>query len=136
MTAEVAAQRSRPKDVRDAALMLVGRDLMARTSELVSNTLESITWKDNGTALVAGAIDTRAGSYPPAWESQRNGRERRVDPPRPVPPPSSRSCLSWLARERCYAPAGRAGNLNGAVRSIAGPTNEHTFALSDRERIT
>jgi hypothetical protein len=53
MKAEVAAQRSRPKDVRDAALMLVGRDLMARTSELVSITLESITWKDNGTALVA-----------------------------------------------------------------------------------
>jgi integrase len=50
---EAAAQRARPKDLRDVALMLVGRDLLARASELVSITMESITWQENGTALVA-----------------------------------------------------------------------------------
>jgi site-specific recombinase XerD len=51
--AEAAAHRPRPKDLRDVALMLTGRDLLARASELVSITVESITWQDNGTALVA-----------------------------------------------------------------------------------
>jgi integrase len=51
--AEAAAGRLRLKDLRDVALMLAGRDLLARASELVSITVESITWMDNGTALVA-----------------------------------------------------------------------------------
>jgi site-specific recombinase XerC len=42
----------RPKDVRDLALMLAGRDLLARTSELVSITAESITFEDDDTAVI------------------------------------------------------------------------------------
>lgn len=45
---------ARPKDVRDMALMLAGRDLLARASELVSVTVEAIAWDEaDGTALVS-----------------------------------------------------------------------------------
>jgi site-specific recombinase XerD len=44
---------TRPKDLRDLALLLVGRDLLARASELVSITVEAITWDGDGTAQVA-----------------------------------------------------------------------------------
>jgi integrase len=42
----------RIKGARDLALLLVGRDLLARASELVSLTVEAITWREDGTALV------------------------------------------------------------------------------------
>lgn len=44
---------AKPKDVRDLALMLVGRDLLTRASELVSIDLEAVTFDPDGTALVA-----------------------------------------------------------------------------------
>jgi site-specific recombinase XerD len=45
--------RGRLRDLRDLAVMLVGRDLLARASELVSLTVEGITWADNGSAQAA-----------------------------------------------------------------------------------
>lgn len=58
---------ARPKDVRDLALILVGRDLLARSSELVSLTVEAITWHDEkGTALaqlMRGKTDTETHTY-------------------------------------------------------------------------
>jgi site-specific recombinase XerC len=42
----------RPKDIRDLALMQVGRDLLARSSELIAITCESIAWDDTGLAQV------------------------------------------------------------------------------------
>jgi site-specific recombinase XerD len=53
------------KDLRDVALMLVGRDLLARASELVSITVDAITWQDE-TALVAmrrGKTSTETETY-------------------------------------------------------------------------
>lgn len=41
------------KAARDLALVLIGRDLLARASELVSLNVEAITWQDNDTALVS-----------------------------------------------------------------------------------
>jgi site-specific recombinase XerD len=51
IVASIDAADARPKDVRDLALMLVGRDLLARASELVSVTVESITFDDD-TAVI------------------------------------------------------------------------------------
>jgi site-specific recombinase XerD len=52
IAASVAGRR--PKDLRDLALLQVGRDLMARASELVSVTVEAIAWDEkDGTAQVA-----------------------------------------------------------------------------------
>jgi site-specific recombinase XerD len=43
----------KPKDVRDLALLLTGRDLLARASEAIAVTAESITWDEaDGTAQV------------------------------------------------------------------------------------
>jgi site-specific recombinase XerD len=52
IAATVDAPEARAKDVRDLALLLVGRDLMARASELVSITLEAVTFDEDGTATV------------------------------------------------------------------------------------
>jgi hypothetical protein len=49
IVASIDTQGMRPKDVRDLALMLAGRDLLARASELVSITAESITFDDDDT---------------------------------------------------------------------------------------
>jgi integrase len=44
---------TRSKDVRDLAAMLVGRDLLARASELVTVTVEALSWdEEDGTATV------------------------------------------------------------------------------------
>jgi integrase len=44
---------TKPKDLRDLALILTGRDLLARASEVVSITVESIVWDESdGTAQV------------------------------------------------------------------------------------
>lgn len=52
--AHVAGPDARLKEVRDVALMLVGRDLMARASELVSLTCDSVVFDDeDGTALIS-----------------------------------------------------------------------------------
>jgi hypothetical protein len=52
IVASLDGPAARPKDVRDLTLMLVGRDLLARASELVSVTAESLTFDDDGTALI------------------------------------------------------------------------------------
>lgn len=41
------------RDLRDLAVVLVGRDLLARASELTSITVEAITWQADGTAQVS-----------------------------------------------------------------------------------
>jgi site-specific recombinase XerD len=52
--AHVAGPTARMKDLRDVAMMLVGRDLLARASELVSITCEAVTFdEEDGTALIA-----------------------------------------------------------------------------------
>jgi site-specific recombinase XerD len=51
--AHVAGSEARLKEVRDVALMLVGRDLLARASELVSIPCEALSFDDeDGTALI------------------------------------------------------------------------------------
>jgi len=53
ITAAVGGGGVKLKDVRDLALLWVGRDLLARASELVSVTIESIRWdRDDDTAQV------------------------------------------------------------------------------------
>lgn len=54
------------RDLRDQALLLVGRDLLARASELVALRVEDVTAADNGGALVALRrlkTDTEARPY-------------------------------------------------------------------------
>jgi integrase len=54
------------KDLRDVALMRVGRDLLARAGELVSLTVEMIAWDEDGTATVSlrrFKTATQADSY-------------------------------------------------------------------------
>jgi integrase len=47
------AADARPRDIRDVALLLVGRDLLARASELVGIDREAVTFNEGkGTALV------------------------------------------------------------------------------------
>jgi site-specific recombinase XerD len=53
IVAHVTAAEPSKKDLRDLALMLVGRDLLARASELVSVTREGVDFTEDGTALVA-----------------------------------------------------------------------------------
>lgn len=53
IAAHVEAAGPRLKDLRDLALVLVGRDLLARASELVAVTVESIAWQPEGTAQIA-----------------------------------------------------------------------------------
>jgi site-specific recombinase XerD len=51
--AHVAGPAARLKEVRDVALMLVGRDLLARASELVSIPYEALSFDDeDGTAII------------------------------------------------------------------------------------
>jgi site-specific recombinase XerD len=52
IVASIDAADARPKDVRDLALMLLGRDLLARASELVSITVENITFDTDDTAVI------------------------------------------------------------------------------------
>jgi site-specific recombinase XerC len=52
IVASIDAPHMRPKDVRDLALMLVGRDLLARASELVSVLAESIAFDTDGAAVI------------------------------------------------------------------------------------
>lgn len=47
-----AARKTKLRDLRDLAVVLVGRDLLARASELVALTVKAITWQEKGTALV------------------------------------------------------------------------------------
>lgn len=54
------------RDLRDQALLLVGRDLLARASELVALRVEDVALLDNGAALVAlrrRKTDTEARPY-------------------------------------------------------------------------
>jgi integrase len=50
--AHVEVSGPRMRDLRDVALLLVGRDLLARASELVSVTRETIELRPDGTAIV------------------------------------------------------------------------------------
>jgi hypothetical protein len=50
--AHALTSSARPKDARDLALLLFGRDLMARASELISLTVEMIRLQPDGTARV------------------------------------------------------------------------------------
>lgn len=49
----VLGDDTRARDVRDVALMLVGRDLLARASELVSLTVDAVTFDIDGRATCA-----------------------------------------------------------------------------------
>jgi integrase len=49
----VLGDDARLKDLRDVALMMVGRDLLARASELVGLTVEAVQFEADGVALVA-----------------------------------------------------------------------------------
>jgi integrase len=52
--AKVLTEDVRLKDIRDVALLLVGKDLLARASEIVSLTLDAVAFDlDDGTAHVA-----------------------------------------------------------------------------------
>jgi integrase len=55
------------KDLRDLAVLLVGRDLLARANELVQLTHEAVQFQENGTALVRMRrckAETRTSTYP------------------------------------------------------------------------
>jgi integrase len=56
------------RDSRDLAVVLIGRDLLARASELVSLTVECVSFDDDGTAVVClermKTAKGKTGSYP------------------------------------------------------------------------
>jgi integrase len=56
----------KPKDLRDVAMLLVGRDILARANELVSLNLGAVEFREDGTALVAmcrGKTSTESETY-------------------------------------------------------------------------
>ncbi len=61
----IAAEGARLRDRRDVALMLVGRDLLARASELISITVDAVEWIAEDAARIA--LRRHKTSTQPVW---------------------------------------------------------------------